>query len=82
MSTPDPLARLRRFVPLLALIILLQAGFETLIRDPFVRGMHVHQHQPMLVLRQYINTVQLRQREAQGWKLFLILRGYKTCRAR
>jgi hypothetical protein len=27
MSTPDPLARLRRFVPLLALIILLQAGF-------------------------------------------------------
>jgi hypothetical protein len=27
MSTPDPLAKLRRFVPLLALVILLQAGF-------------------------------------------------------
>ena len=27
MSTPDPLAKLRRFVPLLALIILLQAVF-------------------------------------------------------
>ena len=27
MSDPDPLAKLRRFVPILALIILLQAGF-------------------------------------------------------
>ena len=27
MSDPDPLAKLRRFVPLLALVILLQAGF-------------------------------------------------------
>ena len=27
MSTPDPLAKLRRFVPLHGLIILLQAGF-------------------------------------------------------
>lgn len=27
MSAPDPLAKLRRFVPLLALVILLQAGF-------------------------------------------------------
>ena len=27
MSEPDPLAKLRRFVPLLALVILLQAGF-------------------------------------------------------
>ncbi|MEY4307124.1 MAG: hypothetical protein RJA95_492 [Verrucomicrobiota bacterium] len=27
MSTPDPLAKLRRFVPLLVLIIFLQAGF-------------------------------------------------------
>ncbi|MEY4132271.1 MAG: hypothetical protein RLZ85_30 [Verrucomicrobiota bacterium] len=27
MSQPDPLAKLRRFVPLLALVILLQAGF-------------------------------------------------------
>ena len=27
MSAPDPLAKLRRFVPLLAVVILLQAGF-------------------------------------------------------
>ena len=27
MTAPDPLAKLRRFVPLLALVILLQAGF-------------------------------------------------------
>ena len=27
MSAPDSLAKLRRFVPLLALVILLQAGF-------------------------------------------------------
>jgi hypothetical protein len=27
MSQPDPLAKLRRFVPLLALVIFLQAGF-------------------------------------------------------
>lgn len=27
MSDPDPLAKLRRFVPLLVLVILLQAGF-------------------------------------------------------
>jgi hypothetical protein len=27
MSDPDPLAKLRRFVPLLTLIIILQAGF-------------------------------------------------------
>ena len=27
MSVPDPLAKLRRFVPLLTLVILLQAGF-------------------------------------------------------
>ena len=27
MSHPDPLAKLRRFVPLLALVIFLQAGF-------------------------------------------------------
>ena len=27
MSSPDPLAKLRRFVPLLALVILVQAGF-------------------------------------------------------
>jgi hypothetical protein len=27
MSTPDPLAKLRRFVPLLAILILVQAGF-------------------------------------------------------
>ncbi len=27
MSTPDPLAKLRRFVPLLVLVICLQAGF-------------------------------------------------------
>lgn len=27
MSDPDPLAKLRRFVPLLTLVILLQAGF-------------------------------------------------------
>lgn len=27
MSAPDPLAKLRRFVPLLVLVILLQAGF-------------------------------------------------------
>ncbi|MEN9653200.1 MAG: hypothetical protein RL303_920 [Verrucomicrobiota bacterium] len=27
MSNPDPLAKLRRFVPLLALVIVVQAGF-------------------------------------------------------
>ena len=27
MSDPDPLAKLRRFVPLLAVVIVLQAGF-------------------------------------------------------
>ena len=27
MSAPDPLTKLRRFVPLLVLVILLQAGF-------------------------------------------------------
>ncbi len=27
MSDPDPLAKLRRFVPLLTLVIILQAGF-------------------------------------------------------
>jgi len=27
VSAPDPLARLRRFVPLLAVVIVLQAGF-------------------------------------------------------
>jgi hypothetical protein len=27
MSAPDPLAKLRRFVPILALVIVLQAGF-------------------------------------------------------
>jgi len=27
MTAPDPLAKLRRFVPLLALVIFLQAGF-------------------------------------------------------
>ena len=27
MSAPDPLAKLRRFVPLLALVIVAQAGF-------------------------------------------------------
>jgi hypothetical protein len=27
MSDPDPLAKLRRFVPLLALVIVVQAGF-------------------------------------------------------
>lgn len=27
MTAPDPLAKLRRFVPLLVLVILLQAGF-------------------------------------------------------
>ena len=27
MSDPDPLAKLRRFVPLLAVVIILQAGF-------------------------------------------------------
>ncbi len=27
MSAPDPLAKLRRFVPLLAVVIVLQAGF-------------------------------------------------------
>jgi hypothetical protein len=27
MTAPDPLAKLRRFVPLLAIIIFLQAGF-------------------------------------------------------
>jgi len=27
MSAPDPLAKLRRFVPLLAMLVVLQAGF-------------------------------------------------------
>jgi hypothetical protein len=27
MSAPDPLAKLRRFVPLLAIVVVLQAGF-------------------------------------------------------
>jgi hypothetical protein len=27
MSAPDPLAKLRRFVPLLAILVVLQAGF-------------------------------------------------------
>ena len=27
MSDPDPLAKLRRFVPLLSVVVLLQAGF-------------------------------------------------------
>lgn len=27
MSNPDPLAKLRRFVPLLAIVIVVQAGF-------------------------------------------------------
>jgi hypothetical protein len=27
MSAPDPLAKLRRFVPILAIVIFLQAGF-------------------------------------------------------
>ncbi|MNV87024.1 hypothetical protein D3C71_1811120 [compost metagenome] len=37
-------------------------------------GMHVHQHQPLGVLRQNVDTLELRQGIAQRWDITLTVR--------
>ena len=41
------------------------AGFQALVGDALVGGVHVHQHQTVAILRQDVDAVQLRQRETQ-----------------
>ncbi len=45
--------------------LFLVAALEMLIADALVGGMHIHQHQSVGILRQYIDAFELRQGEAQ-----------------
>src|SRR6266513_3322685 len=42
-----------------------ERSLESFVKDALVRGMHVDQYQALLVLREYVYAVQLREREAE-----------------
>ena len=57
-------------------------GFEFFVDDALVRGVHIDDHQPMLVLRQDVDAVELRQREAKRRNLAAWLsEGFLRCLA-